>query len=154
MSDPISPVGSPGQVPSMTPVPATSPPQTAGGASTVQASAQPSAQGKTTASAQGVLDAVQLQVAQANAKKDVKSETSPMSVEDAVKAFRDFLKNFPSDLQFKPDKESGYVIIKVVNPLTHEVIRQYPPEEIVEMAKKLRAADEKDGSGIFLDGKA
>jgi len=77
-----------------------------------------------------------------------------MSVEDAVKAFREFVKNFPSDLQFRPDKESGYVIIKVVNPLTQEVIRQYPPDEIVEMAKKLKAAAEKNGSGIFLDRKA
>jgi len=68
---------------------------------------------------------------------------------------RDFLKNLPSDLQFQPDKESGYVIFKVINPVTQEVIRQYPPEEVVSMARKLNAAlaaAKKHNSGILLDG--
>jgi len=156
MSDPISPVGSPGQLSSMTPIPATYSSPSAGDAGVVQVSERASAQAqaKATASAQGVMDAVHLQAAQAATKRGTKPAASPMSVEDAVKAFREFVKNFPSDLQFRPDKESGYVIIKVVNPLTQEVIRQYPPDEIVEMAKKLKAAAEKNGSGIFLDRKA
>lgn len=72
-----------------------------------------------------------------------------------MKAFREFLKNLPSDLQFQSDEDSGYVIFKVVNPVTKEVIRQYPPDAIVEMAKKLKALQrqgEKE-SGIFLDQK-
>ena len=67
---------------------------------------------------------------------------------------REYLKNLPSDLRFQPDKESGYVIFKVVNPVTQEVIRQYPPEDVVAMARRLNAAlaaDKKQGSGILLD---
>jgi uncharacterized FlaG/YvyC family protein len=84
-----------------------------------------------------------------------KAESEALSLEDSVKAMRDFLKNLPSDLQFQPDKESGYVIFKVINPVTQEVIRQYPPEEVVSMARKLNAAlaaAKKHNSGILLDG--
>lgn len=84
-----------------------------------------------------------------------KAESQALSLEDSVKAMRDFLKNLPSDLQFQPDKESGYVIFKVINPVTKEVIRQYPPEEVVSMARKLNAAlasKKTHNSGILLDG--
>jgi len=88
-----------------------------------------------------------------NAKSETKAGTAPMSLEEAAKEFREFLKNLPSDLQFQPDKESGYVIFKVVNPVTQEVIRQYPPDEMVRMARRLKAAAQQGRSGIFLDKK-
>ena len=66
---------------------------------------------------------------------------------------QDYLKSFPSDLVFRKDEESGVVIFKVVNPLTGEVIRQYPPEELLQMARKFKALDQSTGSGILLDKK-
>ena len=74
-----------------------------------------------------------------------------MSVEDAAKAFQEYLKNLPSDLQFVPDASTGIVVFKVVNPITHEVLRQYPPEEMLKMVRSLREAMKPESSGILLD---
>jgi flagellar protein FlaG len=90
---------------------------------------------------------------QVNAKAESKATAAPMTLDEAVKSFREFLKNLPSDLQFQPDQESGYVSFKVVNPVTQEVIRQYPPDEVVRMARNLKAAAQQGRSGIFLDKK-
>ena len=76
-----------------------------------------------------------------------------MSIEDAAKAFQEYLKNLPSDLQFVPDASTGIVVFKVVNPITHEVLRQYPPEEMLKMVRSLREAMKPDPSGILLDHK-
>lgn len=81
-----------------------------------------------------------------------KAKVTPLALEDAAKTFREFLKNLPSDLQFRADRDSGRVIFKIINPVTREVIRQYPPEEILLMARRLRSsASIEDPSGLFLD---
>jgi flagellar protein FlaG len=102
----------------------------------------------------GLSEAARQELEKFQAKTGPQAGSAPMSVEDAAKAFQEYLKNLPSDLQFQPDKESGYVIFKVVNPLTHEVIRQYPPEEMVKMARYLKAAANQGKSGILLDRKS
>ena len=76
-----------------------------------------------------------------------------MNVEEAAKAFREYLNNLPSDLEFVPDSDSGVVVFKVVNPITHKVLRQYPPEEMLKMARNLQNSGSKDASGILLDHK-
>jgi len=38
-----------------------------------------------------------------------------------------------------------------VNPVTNKVIRQLPPEEVVQQARNLRMADSQGHSGILLD---
>jgi flagellar protein FlaG len=99
-------------------------------------------------------DAVQVEIRQSEAAAKNAAVSAPPTLEESVKSFREFLKNMPSDLQFQPDQESGVVIFKVINPLTREVIRQYPPDEVVAMARKLKALEEqqaKSKSGIFLD---
>lgn len=151
MPDPISPLGAPGQIQPLNPSPNPAPEKTSG-----EGSVGPAAQAVPSqpASVLGLSEATQKELEQLNAKLESKTATAPMSLEEAVKSFREFLKNLPSDLQFRPDKESGYVIFKVVNPVTQEVIRQYPPDAIVEMARRLKAAAQHQGkSGIFLDKK-
>jgi flagellar protein FlaG len=142
MPDPITPLGGPGQIQSMTPVPIPSPVD--GGA----AQAVPQA-----ASVLGLSEAARKEMEHVQAKAEAKAAPAPMTLDESVKAFREFLKNLPSDLQFQPDQESGYVIFKVVNPVTQEVIRQYPPDEVVRMARTLKAAVQQGRSGIFLDKK-
>ena len=101
----------------------------------------------------GLSEAARKEMEQVQAKAEAKAAPAPMTLDESVKAFREFLKNLPSDLQFQPDQESGYVIFKVVNPVTQEVIRQYPPDEVVRMARTLKAAVQQGRSGIFLDKK-
>ena len=152
MSDPISLIGGLGQVPTAASVPGFPTPSsgsvaTSGG----QVPITPGQAGDIQNATAGAVDADPNVVQKASQQK---SEPQALSLEDSIKVMREYLKNLPSDLRFQPDKESGYVIFKVVNPVTQEVIRQYPPEDVVAMARRLNAAlaaDKKQGSGILLD---
>ena len=74
------------------------------------------------------------------------------SLEAAAKSVEDVLQQSPSDLKFMVDKDTGAYYFKIVNPDTHETIRQVPTEEILEMAKRLRAmSSPKDSSGVLVD---
>lgn len=44
------------------------------------------------------------------------------------------------------DNELHRVIIKLIDKKSGEIIRQIPPEELIELAKKMRSAE-----GVFLD---
>lgn len=89
-----------------------------------------------------------------DAPRNGKEAKPPASEDDAAKAFKEFLGNLPNSLELKADKESGYTIYKVINPTTREVIRQYPADQMVEMAKRIRQQLTKEDSGILLDEKS
>jgi flagellar protein FlaG len=74
-----------------------------------------------------------------------------MTMQQAAEAFQSYLKSLPSDLQFQPDYQAGIVVFKVVNPVTQEVIRQLPPEQVVAQARMLRMAERTGQPGILLD---
>jgi len=76
---------------------------------------------------------------------------SEMTMAEAAQAYQTYLKNLPSDLQFQPDYQAGLLVFKVVNPVTQEVIRQLPPEAVVQQARNLRLAGKQTNSGILLD---
>jgi flagellar protein FlaG len=80
-----------------------------------------------------------------------KQERPSMTMEEAAQAFKDYLKSLPSNLQFQPDYQAGIVVFRVVNPVTQKVIRQLPPEEVVQQARNLRMAERQGHSGILLD---
>lgn len=59
-----------------------------------------------------------------------------------------------SELQFQVDKDTGHTIYKVVNPSSGQVLLQVPSEEVLAMARNLRAmAMEKEtgASGVLMD---
>jgi flagellar protein FlaG len=74
-----------------------------------------------------------------------------LSMEEAAKAYQDYLANLPSDLEFQPNSQAGIVVFRVVNPVTQKVIRQLPPEQVVQQAIALRNADKQNHSGILFD---
>lgn len=47
------------------------------------------------------------------------------------------VKMIESNIQFTVDEETGLDVVKVVDSETDEVIRQFPSEEIIEIAKAL-----------------
>jgi len=145
MPDPISPIGSQGQLQSLasTPNPTGQGPDTPGGVGGV-----PSAPPAPVPTEASILEI---------ARKEVKAKeaTPAPSLEEAAKTFREYLKNLPSDLSFSKDEASGYVVFKLVNPVTKEVIRQYPPDEVLELARRLRQfSPKKEQPGILLDQKS
>ncbi len=49
-------------------------------------------------------------------------------------------------IRLEVDNELHRVIIKLIDKKSGEIIRQIPPEELIELAKKMRS-----GEGVFLD---
>ena len=139
MPDPLAPLGGPGQAQPLAPAPVPSP-----SVSPARSESAIPAQTAATASPRSE---------EAQAKAAATSRTPrQVPLEEAAKAFREFLKALPADLQYSMDDETGTVVFKVVNPLTKEVIRQYPPEELLEVARRLaRLAKGEEKSGILLD---
>ena len=138
MPDLLAPLGGSGQAQPLVPAPVPSPPSAA------TASVRP----EEATSAQDSLTAVSFK-AQGG---DRSRAQSAVPLEEASKTFREFLKGLPADLQYSLDDETGTVVFKVVNPVTKEVIRQYPPEELLEVARRLtRLAKGEKRSGILLD---
>lgn len=66
-----------------------------------------------------------------------KSEVSRQALEEAVKQVNDFLKPINDSIQFNVDEDTGKTIVKVIDLTTKEVIRQFPSEEMLSIAKAI-----------------
>ena len=55
----------------------------------------------------------------------------------AIKATKDFVGPINSSLDFSVDEDTGSVVVKVIDKETKEVIRQFPSEEMLSIAKAL-----------------
>lgn len=62
---------------------------------------------------------------------------SQAELQDAVTNSNNFLKTVTNAVEFSIDKDSGNTVVKVVDIATKEVIRQYPSEEMLAIAKAL-----------------
>lgn len=58
-------------------------------------------------------------------------------VEHATEVANRFMDSLSLNLQFSVDKEVNKVVVKVVDTATHEVIRQFPSEEMLAISKAL-----------------
>ena len=68
-------------------------------------------------------------------KESTVSDTTKL--DDAVKAMNDRVQQLQRDLQFSVDKDSGRMVVKVLDRETQEVIRQIPNEQALHFARKL-----------------
>jgi flagellar protein FlaG len=74
---------------------------------------------------------------------------NPQQIEEAVKAVQKFVQPMASNLQFTIDEETGIKVVKVIDTATKDVIRQFPSEEILQIAKALDKLQ-----GILIEQKA
>jgi flagellar protein FlaG len=83
---------------------------------------------------------------QPNAEKEAASE---------IEELQNFNQSIDRSLQFKVDEELGVTIVRVVDKQTDELIRQFPPEELINLSKRLKELNEENvGSrGILLQEK-
>ena len=68
------------------------------------------------------------------------ARSEPVSREQlnqAIKATKDFVGSIHSSLDFSVDEDTGSVVVKVIDKETKEVIRQFPSEEMLSIAKAL-----------------
>ena len=75
----------------------------------------------------------------------------------AVAHINDYVQNVQRTLQFSVDDNTGTTVVKVLDSETDEVIRQFPPEEALALARHLQASQEtqaQDNSGLILHARA
>ena len=60
---------------------------------------------------------------------------TPERVAQAVRQIQSYLSDTQRQLQIQVDSGSGRTIVRVVNPTTHELIRQIPSEEVLALAR-------------------
>lgn len=78
----------------------------------------------------------------------VRAEPPPIDISRAITNLNRFLQDSQRDFLFRLDQSSGRTIITIVNPSTGEIVRQIPPEEVLNAARTLRDA------GILLSARA
>jgi flagellar protein FlaG len=71
------------------------------------------------------------------------------AVEAAVAAVKDRVQTNASNLEFSIDDESGETVVRVKDAQTNEVIRQYPSEEMLVIARNLARLE-----NVLVDKKA
>ena len=59
------------------------------------------------------------------------------NLQSSIDALNEFIKPQNTSLEFSIDDESGTVVVKVTDKETKEVIKQFPSEEALELAKAL-----------------
>ena len=79
-------------------------------------------------------------------KEEVKNQ-----IEDIIR----FNQNIDRSLQFSVDEELGVTIVRVIDKETDELIRQFPPEELINLSRRLKELNEQHSSqsGVLLQEK-
>lgn len=81
-------------------------------------------------------DIIPLPVSTVRPKVDNKTE-SDEQIRQAVQNIQGAVDNLAHNLRFSIDEDTGKTIIKVVDTHTDEVIRQFPTEQAIEIARTL-----------------
>lgn len=79
---------------------------------------------------------------------EAKRKLEEEDVEELSGALNDFMKKMNYDLHFDYRKELGRLTMKMVDRKTDEVIKEFPPEEMVNTLINI-----KEWIGVFLDKK-
>lgn len=90
---------------------------------------------------QQTVQAVEVKVQPVVEKEQTQLEVAE-SLESAVKNINDYVQNLQRSLQFTVDEISGKDVVTVLDKETDEIIRQYPSEEVLEIARRL--SEDKD----------
>ena len=65
-------------------------------------------------------------------------ELPKIDISRAIHNINTFLQENARGLRFQVDKDSGRTVITVINPVNGEVVRQIPPQEVLNIARELR----------------
>jgi flagellar protein FlaG len=74
---------------------------------------------------------------------------SEADVRQATDTINRFMASASRSLAFSVDDDSGKIVVKVIDPSTKEVIRQFPSEEAIAISKSLDKLQ-----GMLVDDKA
>ena len=72
---------------------------------------------------------------------NAKSELNTQNLEKAkseIEDLQEFNQQISRSLQFRIDDELGITVVRVVDKATDELIRQFPPEELINLSSRLK----------------
>jgi flagellar protein FlaG len=58
-------------------------------------------------------------------------------IENVIKEMNRFVQIFNTKISFEIDKDTRKTILKIVDAQTNEIIRQIPPEELLEISRRI-----------------
>ena len=61
----------------------------------------------------------------------------PLTMHEAISVANKAMRSLSNNLEFSLDSESGKVLVRVVDGATQQVIRQFPSEEILSIARSI-----------------
>jgi flagellar protein FlaG len=80
---------------------------------------------------------------------EAKETKNQDDLQQAVSTLNDYVQNMQRDLQFSIDKESGVMVVKVIDTKNEKVIRQIPTEETLKLARNLVEHSDEAAFNIF-----
>lgn len=80
---------------------------------------------------------------------EARLDPSQKELDEAVSRLNQAIAESPVSLRFEIDRELSRPVVKVIDPTTETVIRQYPTEEALKLSKSLR-----DLAGLLLNTEA
>ena len=88
-------------------------------------------------------------VAAAQTQQDVGKPVDARTAADTIEKINDYLQIQGHNLKFKVDKDTGRMVVQIIDSATDEVLRQIPPQELLDIAKRLG-----DVEGLLFHGDA
>jgi len=84
-----------------------------------------------------------------------KINNSIQDVQNEIEKLQQFNQSIERSLHFEVDEELGVTIVRVVDKETEELIRQFPPEELINLSRRLKELkDQNSGNtGVLLQEK-
>jgi len=81
-----------------------------------------------------------------------KQPLSQTEAQRAAESFMEYVDNLPGEMKFTIDHDTNRQVFKIINPVTQEVVKQFPPDEFLTMIKRLKEiGPQSKDNGIFLD---
>ncbi|TQV75317.1 flagellar protein FlaG [Aliikangiella marina] len=104
-------------------------------------------------------DSTVVEIAQQPVNRNAKADSNTRQLEEAkteIEDLQEFNQQISRSLQFRVDDELGVTVVKVVDKATDELIRQFPPEELLNLSRRLKDLSEEGilASGVLLQEKA
>ena len=90
-------------------------------------------------------------------RQPVQEKEAPVSseqLEAAVAELAQAMQSVQRNLNFTIDDGSGQTVVKVIDSSSNEVIRQFPSEEALALAARMREMNNSDMSGVLLSSQA
>ena len=90
-----------------------------------------------------------------NSSESVNKEDEASKLDEAMESIAEFMHLSTQNVNFQKDDSTDKTIIKVFDSASNELIKQFPSEEVIEIAQKIAELRQDVGlkTGILLDEK-